>query len=150
MRSILITIRDQSLALLDGEHEIARYSISSAKNGLGTSEGSYKTPLGDFIVSEKHGENAPIYTIFKGRKAVGEWEPEQRCEDDLVTSRILWLDGTDRQNSNTKLRYIYIHGTNHEDKLGTPHSCGCIRMNNKDIIELFDNVTENTPVRIQI
>lgn len=150
MRSILITIRDQSLALLDGEHEIARYSISSAKNGLGTSEGSYKTPLGHFIVSEKHGEDAPIYTIFKGRKAVGEWEPEQRCEDDLVTSRILWLDGTDRLNSNTKLRYIYIHGTNHEDKLGAPHSCGCIRMKNEDIIELFDNVTENTPVRIQI
>lgn len=148
MLHIEISIAKQTLHLVEDGMETRCYQISSAKNGLGSEEGSYKTPLGNFIISEKHGHNEPINTIFKGRVPVGEWSPCQQCDDDLVTSRILWLGGIDNDNANTKQRYIYIHGTNHEDKLGSPHSCGCIRMSNKDVIELFDNVTENTPVRI--
>jgi lipoprotein-anchoring transpeptidase ErfK/SrfK len=148
MLSLIVSIHDQKLRVVDGDTELAHYPISSAKNGLGTEEGSYKTPLGNFTISEKHGKDAPLYTIFKGRKPIGEWDPNSQLDDDLVTSRILWLDGLDPDNANTKARYIYIHGTNHEDKLGEPHSCGCIRMKNSDIIELFENVTENTPVYI--
>ena len=64
-------------------------------------------------------------------------------------SRILWLDGSDEHNANTRDRYIYIHGTRHEDKIGTPASCGCVRMRNADVIELFDLVDEGTPVVIE-
>ncbi|MFC5051656.1 L,D-transpeptidase family protein [Rubritalea spongiae] len=149
MLSLLITIHDQSLRLLDHGKEVVKYTISSAKNGPGSEEGSFKTPLGNFIISEKHGQDAPLNTIFKGRKPIGQWDPCECCDDDLVTTRILWLDGLDPDNANTKSRYIYIHGTNHEDKIGIPHSCGCIRMKNTDIVELFDTVTENTPVRIE-
>jgi lipoprotein-anchoring transpeptidase ErfK/SrfK len=69
--------------------------------------------------------------------------------EDLVMSRILWLDGLDEQNANTRDRFIYIHGTKHEDKIGTPVSCGCVRMRNADVIELSDLVDEDTPVVIE-
>jgi lipoprotein-anchoring transpeptidase ErfK/SrfK len=68
--------------------------------------------------------------------------------EDWVTSRILWLDGMEEHNSNTRDRFIYIHGTKHEDKIGRPDSHGCIRMRNEDVIELFQLVDEGTPVLI--
>ncbi|MEO1855974.1 MAG: L,D-transpeptidase [Rubritalea sp.] len=148
MTTLEVSISEQTLKVLENGVVQHCYSISSAKNGVGSEEGSLKTPTGNFIIAEKHGHGAKIHTIFKGRVAVGQWSPGELCDDDLVTSRILWLDGQDTDNSNTKARYIYIHGTNHEDKIGNPHSCGCIRMHNQDVIELFENVTENTPVRI--
>ena len=40
----------------------------------------------------------------------------------------------------THARYIYIHGTNHEDKLGTPLSAGCVLMGNHEIVELYETV----------
>jgi len=148
MTTLEVSISDQILRVLENGVEQRSYPISSAKKGLGSEEGSLKTPTGNFIIAEKHGHNAPLNTIFKGRIPVGLWTIDEHYDDDLVTTRILWLDGQDSKNANTKARYIYIHGTNHEDKIGTPHSCGCIRMRNQDIIELFDNVTENTPVKI--
>jgi len=68
---------------------------------------------------------------------------------DLVLSRILWLDGLEGHNANTRDRFIYIHGTKHEDKIGQPDSHGCVRMRNADIIELFDLVDVDTPVTIK-
>lgn len=68
--------------------------------------------------------------------------------DDLVMSRILWLDGLDQQNANTHSRYIYIHGTNHEEAIGQPASHGCIRMRNADVAELYEMVEVGTPVVI--
>jgi lipoprotein-anchoring transpeptidase ErfK/SrfK len=70
-------------------------------------------------------------------------------EDDLVMTRILWLDGLEARNANTHDRYIYIHGTNHEEKIGLPESHGCIRMRNSDLVELFKQVAEGTPVEIR-
>jgi len=52
-------------------------------------------------------------------------------------------------NANTRGRFIYIHGTKHEEKIGRPDSCGCIRMRNADVIELFDLVDETTQVVIR-
>ena len=148
MITLEISISDQTLTVLEDGTELRSYPISSAKNGLGSEEGSLKTPTGNFIISEKHGHDAPVQTIFKGRKPAGLWHSDHTCDDDLITSRIIWLDGLDPDNANTKDRYIYIHGTNHEDKIGSPQSCGCIRMCNKDVIELFDLVEENTQLTI--
>lgn len=142
-----ISITKQLLTLLHNGEQFS-YPISSAKNGIGSEEGSHKTPIGNFTISEKFGHQTPIYTTFKGRSAVGKWNPNHASEDDLITSRILWLDGLDPENANTKSRYIYIHGTNHEDRIGTPISCGCIRMRNLDVIDLFEKVPEGTPVNI--
>ena len=106
-----------------------------------------KTPLGKFRVAEKIGHGAASGTIFKARVAMQPGEPLPKTND-FVTSRIFWLDGLGERNANTHARFIYIHGTKHEDKIGTPDSHGCIRMRNADVIELFDLVDEGTPVRI--
>ena len=90
----------------------------------------------------------PSRTIFRSRVPMGPEDPLPSTED-LVMSRILWLDGLDEHNANTRDRFIYIHGTKHEDKIGTPASHGCIRMRNDDVVELFELVDETTPVVIR-
>jgi lipoprotein-anchoring transpeptidase ErfK/SrfK len=90
----------------------------------------------------------PTGTIFRSRVPLGSGDPLPPTED-LVMSRILWLDGLDDHNANTRERFIYIHGTKHEGKIGTPASCGCIRMRNADVVELFDLVNHNTSVIIE-
>ena len=90
----------------------------------------------------------PGGTIFRSRVPLGPEDPLPSTED-LVMSRILWLDGLDDHNANTRDRFIYIHGTRHEDKIGTPASHGCIRMRNTDVVELFELVDETTPVVIR-
>ena len=107
-----------------------------------------KTPTGRFCVAKKIGGEMSSGTIFQGRVALKTSDPLPPT-DDLVMSRILWLDGLDEQNANTRNRFIYIHGTKHEGKIGTPASCGCVRMRNADVIELFDQVEEGAPVVIE-
>jgi lipoprotein-anchoring transpeptidase ErfK/SrfK len=109
--------------------------------------GSRKTPLGRFRIAEKIGHGKPVGTVFRSRIPLGPQDPLPETED-WITSRILWLDGADPDNTNTKDRYIYIHGTKHEDRIGRPDSHGCIRMRNADVMELFDLVQEGNRVRI--
>ncbi len=143
-----ISIREQRLRLQRGDETLRTYPISSSRFGLGSEEGSMKTPLGKFRVAEKIGHDAAPGTIFKARVALGPDDPLPETED-FVTSRILWLDGAEEHNANTRDRFIYIHGTKHEDKIGRPDSHGCIRMRNDNVIELFDLVDEGTPVTIR-
>jgi len=148
--SIHISISKQSLNLVDQDGFVHSYSISSAANGIGFDEGSYCTPTGNFQVAEKHGCHAAPFTMFVGRKPVGIHDMTEASTKDHVLTRILWLDGKDSQNANTKERYIYIHGTNQEDLIGIPVSCGCIRMRNDDIIDLYDRVEEGCCVVIDL
>src|SRR6266568_6934102 len=143
-----IAIGDQRLTLTRDGEVLRSYPVSSSRFGVGTEEGSMKTPLGDFRIAEKIGHDAEPGTIFKARVALGPDDPLPETED-LITSRILWLDGLDEHNANTRDRFIYIHGTKHEDKIGSPASHGCVRMRNADVIELFDLVEEDTPVVIE-
>jgi len=147
-RNIHISIRDQKLTLKDGATPIRSYSVSTSRFGIGTEMGSMKTPTGRFRVVERIGGDTPSGTFFRSRVALKPLDPVPPTED-LVMSRILWLDGLDEQNANTRERFIYIHGTKHEDKIGTPASCGCVRMRNADVIELFDLLDEGTPVVIE-
>ncbi len=143
-----ISVKDQRLTLSEGEKTIRSYPISTSQFGPGSEEGSMRTPLGRFRIGEKIGDDAPLGTVFKGRQPVPR-EIEHAPDDDLVMSRILWLDGLEEHNANTRDRFIYIHGTNHEAKIGEPASHGCIRMRNADLVELFDLVPVETPVLIE-
>ena len=145
---IEISIRDQRLSLKRGEEIVRSYPISSSRFGLGSEEGSMKTPLGNFQIVEKIGHGAASGTIFKARVPLGPNDPLPETED-FITSRILWLDGLEEHNANTYDRFIYIHGTKHEDDIGRPASHGCIRMRNADVMELFDLVDETIPVVIR-
>ncbi len=107
-----------------------------------------KTPTGRFRISEKIGDGMPLGTVFKSRRPVKVTKKLLRDED-LVMTRILWLDGLDPGNANTHERFIYIHGTNHEESLGEPASHGCIRMRNSDLLELYERVEIGTPVAIR-
>jgi len=143
-----VSVRDQRLTLTRDGEELRSYPISTSRFGIGTEEGSLKTPLGRFRIVEKIGDGAAPGTIFKARVALGPDDPPPDTED-FITSRILWLDGLEEENTNTRDRFIYIHGTKHEDEIGTPASHGCIRMRNADVIELFKLVDETTQVVIR-
>jgi lipoprotein-anchoring transpeptidase ErfK/SrfK len=149
MKSIHVSIRDQQLTVKENEQPIRIYPVSTSRFGIGTEEGSFRTPTGRFRVAEKIGSDLPNGTIFVGRIPLQNDEALPPTED-LITSRILWLDGLDEHNANTRDRYVYIHGTKHEDKVGTAASHGCVRMRNEDVIELFEIVDEGTPVVIEV
>ena len=147
-QSLEVSVAEQQILLIENNEVVVAYPVSTAKNGVGCEEGSNCTPTGRFEISDRIGADASFGTIFKGRLQVGQWTEEQVTEEDLVLTRILWLHGLDPENANTKERYIYIHGTNHEILIGQPVSHGCVRMRNDDIIALFDRVNKGTPVRI--
>ena len=143
---IIVTIPSQQLFLMDEKNNcIATYLISSGLKGLGEIKGSEQTPRGEHTIYAKYGDNAPPFSIFRGRVATGELWSDAFLEGDFILSRILWLTGP-----KTPLdRYIYIHGTHDEKNIGNPKSHGCIRMKNKDVIDLFDRVSVGESVFIK-
>ena len=154
---IFVDIETQQLFLLNKGKLSKNYLISSSYYGTGSKENSLRTPLGRHEIYKKLGENLPINAILKGRVwngAVAEIIREPiDTEFDHVTSRILWLDGLEigknkGKGIDSRERYIYIHGTAEEGLIGKPASDGCIRMYNRDVIELFDLVDEKAQVWI--
>ena len=145
---IRVHVPSQTLDLIEDGQLTRRYAISTSRFGLGTEPGSQRTPTGRFRVAEKIGDGASPGEIFVSREPTGHFGTEED-DHDHVQTRILWLEGLDPENANTFERYVYIHGTNAESKLGTPASCGCVRMNNLDVIDLFDRVEAGTEVEIE-
>ena len=145
---IRIHVPSQTLDLIENGTLLRRYVVSTSRFGLGTEPGSNKTPTGRFSIAEKHGDGAVPGEIFVSRVPTGRIGGEND-EHDHVQTRILWLAGLDSDNANTFDRYIYIHGTNAESRLGTPASYGCVRMGNEDVIDLYDRVPVGAPVEIE-
>ena len=145
---ICISIAAQRLELRSGSGELLFSApCSTGAAGTGAEEGSGRTPLGQFCICSKHGENAPLNTVFRGRLPVG-LHPAASQGEDAILSRILCLHGLEPHNANTRARYIYIHGTADVEHLGTPVSHGCIRLSPQDAATLFDMVPLLTPVYI--
>ncbi|MGV3662037.1 MAG: L,D-transpeptidase family protein [Prosthecobacter sp.] len=145
---IEVSIGQQLLRLYDGHRIVREWPCSTSIFGIGFTEGSNRTPLGSFVVKEKHGDGAESGTIFKSRQPVGQWTPGMETKSDLVLTRILWLHGLEPRNANTFNRYIYIHGTNDEASIGRAASHGCVRLRNRDVMALFDLAPVGTPVWI--
>lgn len=155
-RVILVDGQNQRLYLADGYGGFRvhkGYDISTGKTGFGNKSGSGQTPTGIHRIKEKYGNGAPSGTIFRARQNTGKiaeiYTEEFDTPEDFVTSRIMWLDGCEAQNRNSHSRYIYIHGTPEEGLIGKPASHGCIRMKNRDVIELYNLVTSGTYVNIR-
>lgn len=142
-----VDIGRQMLDLRYRDNLIKSWPVSTSRFGVGFEPGSFKTPTGQFAILEKIGASAPLWTEFKSRQPTGNLAVPGGEQDGILT-RILWLSGLDEQNANTRDRYIYFHGTNREDLIGTPASHGCIRLRNADIAELFELVPEGTRVVI--
>lgn len=146
---IRVHVPSQTLDLFDDAGELQRrYVISTSRYGLGSEPGSKRTPVGNFRVAEKIGDGAAPGEIFISREPTGNYGGEDDPQDHVQT-RILWLEGLDAENANTRERYIYIHGTNAESQLGAAASHGCIRMSNLDVIDLYERVAVGTAMKIQ-
>ena len=145
---IVISTRDQKLAVLDRGTLMVTYPVSTSKFGLGDSLRSSRTPLGQLQIAKKIGDNAPPGTVFKDRIRTGEIVAPNSPGRDPIVTRILWLRGHEAQNANAFGRYIYIHGTPEERLIGTPASYGCIRMRSTDIVQLYNVVGVGAAVTI--
>jgi lipoprotein-anchoring transpeptidase ErfK/SrfK len=145
---IVISTRDQKLAVLDRGTLLATYPVSTSKFGLGDSLRSSRTPLGQLQIAKKIGDNAPAGTVFKDRIRTGEIVAPNSPGRDPIVTRILWLRGREAQNANAFGRYIYIHGTPEERLIGTAASYGCIRMRSTDVVQLYNIVGVGAAVTI--
>lgn len=152
----LISVRHQMLYLVKNLHLLEAYSVSTSRFGVGSMLDSRKTPLGAHYVAVKAGYGEALMTRFVGRVRHGTATVNPLAtisREDAVCTRILWLSGLEyRRNRgrffDTMCRYIYIHGTIDEKRIGQPSSCGCIRMNNAEVCEVFDVLMVNSLVYI--
>lgn len=148
----------QQLHLLDDQNNlIYEYPVSTAKAGLGEEIDSYKTPRGWHYIRAKIGAGQPINSVFVSRRSTGEiYTPTLGVaypNRDWILTRIMWLCGLEPNfnrggQCDSMRRYIYIHGCPDNFTIGQPMSHGCIRMRNKDIIDLFDRVAVGVRVLI--
>lgn len=158
MPRIKINITSQTLDVLEEDSSlIKRYLVSTSKHGAGELTGSYCTPRGRHIVRAKIGSGQPVNTVFVERRPTGEiYSPELAArfpERDWILTRILWLSGCETGYNrsgrvDTMRRCVYIHGSPDSAQMGVPGSIGCVRMLNRDIVELFDLVPVYTPVAV--
>ena len=153
---MFVDCREQKLHWIDIEEANSRcYQVSTAARGIGNRVDSNQTPFGIHRVRQKIGGGEPSGMVFEARVPTGRIAGSlDNRERDEITSRILWLDGLEEGVNrdgihDTFARYIYIHGTSDEQRIGEPVSAGCIRMKNDDVIELFDAVLLNDLVLIR-
>ncbi len=156
--AIIVSVTEQKLLLVKNGEVSKTYPVSSSVYGIGNKAGSNQTPLGTHTISERFGDGAEPGTIFRSRGNTGKiatiYTDKTDSDDDLVTTRIMWLQGMEPgankgHGIDSHARYIYIHGTQEEGLIGEPASHGCIRMKNQDVIELFNSVPQGTFVEIQ-
>lgn len=146
--SIVVSVPDQRLALIENGVPVAQFPVSTSKYGVGDRTGSYATPLGTMEIAAKIGQNAPLGSVFKSRVPTGEiLSPNAPGRDPIVT-RILWLRGLEACNAQAYERGIYIHGTPVENLIGRPASYGCIRMRSRDVIRLFEAIPVGTKIDV--
>lgn len=156
--AVWVSVDQQMLYLLEGLKPVWQARCATAAAGTGFEEGSLKTPLGWHRVVEKAGENAPWGQVFESLKPAKIWQPGETTAEDLVLTRVLVLEGLEPgknkgrsasgANVDSRERGIYIHGTNAEERIGTPSSHGCVRLLNDDVITAFSKIPQGTPVFI--
>ena len=146
---LFVNITEQKMYYIKEGGIVKTYVISSSSYGVGNKAGSNKTPIGLHKVKQKFGEETPINGKMIGRVFYGDiatiYTDNTKSKTDDVCSRILWLVGLEEglnkgEGIDSYNRYIYIHGPAEEGRLGKPVSHGCIRMKNKEVIELYEKI----------
>ena len=154
---LFVSIENQKMYRIQSKYIIETYDISTSKYGIGNQMGSNKTPTGLHKINSKYGHKTPVNGRMIGRVFYGQiakiFSDTTTSKTDDITSRILWLEGLENginkgDNIDSYKRYIYIHGTSEEGRIGIPSSHGCVRMKNKDVIDLFNEVAIGTFVLI--
>lgn len=147
--ALVVSVADQKMALYRNGELQRVYGVSTSKFGLGDAPGTCATPTGKLKIAKKIGGGAPPGMVFDGRRATGKIVRPDAPGRDPIVSRILWLTGTESKNRNAYARYIYIHGTAAERDIGRPVSYGCVRMRSMDVIDLYNQVSPGTAVKIE-
>ena len=137
---VVVSVKDQKLGYYRDGKLVQSYKVSTSKFGVGDKPGSWQTPLGKHEVIAKIGRGLPTGAVLKSRQWNGEVLPPNAPGRDPIVSRIIWLSGLDPDNHNALRRFIYIHGTTEENRLGKPASYGCVRMSMSDVVDLFNEV----------
>lgn len=155
---ITVSIAEQRLRLQQEGTVVMDVEVSTARNGAGELSGSECTPRGLHYIRARIGAGCEENTVFVARRPTGERYSEtlrqQYPQRDWILTRILWLCGCEPGrnrggNVDSMRRFIYIHGCPETEPMGVPLSHGCVRMRNRDIIELFDRVEPGTRVMIK-
>jgi len=144
---IVISVRDQQLAVLEDGSATGIFTISTSRFGVGDDPNSYKTPLGVLWVYDKIGDDLPMGAVIKNRSFTGEVLAPNAPGRDPIVTRIIWLKGL-FGGDHAFERCIYIHGTPEESSLGHPSSYGCIRMRSCDVVSVYKKVEIGTHVVI--
>lgn len=176
-RWFLVDVATQRIHLMHGRRAVRWWPVSTAAAGLDARDGSFGTPPGLHRIQRKIGAGAAMGTVFSSREPTGRvWPetprgeparqdqsaqqgqaagPDQAAQQsqDLILTRILTLEGLQEgvnrgPGVDSLARYIYLHGTDREDAIGSPISHGCVRLTNRDVVELFDLADEGDLVVI--
>ena len=156
---LYVSVKKQKMYHIIKNNIVNEYPVSTSKKGVGNKKNSFMTPYGLHYIKEKHGKETPLNGRMIGRVFNGQiatiYTDSTSSKTDDITTRILWLGGMEKNvnnggNLDSYNRYIYIHGTSEEGKIGTPVSNGCIRMMNNDIIELYNSVDIGTKILILV
>jgi hypothetical protein len=149
-RLLLVRISTQTLQLYRGGELVRAYPVSTSAKPPSNLKDSLGTPRGLHEIAERIGGEQPLGMVFKGRRPTGRHYLEHDDDGNLITSRILWLRGlepgvnagrdTEGRVVDTHERYVYIHGTNREERIGQPQSAGCVLLGNRDMVALHDEV----------
>lgn len=155
-----VSVPQQRLFVIEKGRVVQTLPCATALRGVGAVINTMQTPPGWHQVDGKLGDGEPSGRVFRARQATAElWKPGVASKEDLVLTRIFLLKGLEpgiNQGKNSqgqvvdsKQRFIYIHGTNHEEQLGTPTSHGCIRLGNEEVIQLFELIPDGTLLYIE-
>ena len=145
---LVVDVARQRALLASRRGGLREFPVSTSAVGTGSAPGSNRTPLGWHRAAERFGAGAAPGTMFVSRRPNGRVLPDSAWSapdpaEDAVLTRVVWLEGLEPgvnrgPGADSHERCIYLHGTNQEQKLGTPASHGCIRFSNADIARLFD------------
>ncbi len=125
---LTISLSRRQVTLYHGKAPIKSYPIAIGKKG-------WETPTGNFYVMQMMENPVWIHPL------TGVAIPGGSRQNPLGRYWIgFWTNGTN---------WIGFHGTPNPESVGRAASHGCIRMYNKDIQELFSQVTMGTPVTVE-
>ncbi len=124
---LVIKLRERRVYVYQKKRVVAKYPIAIGKAG-------WETPTGNFKVSNK--ERDPAWEHPFTGKVIS-----PGADNPLGVAWIgFWSDGRNQ---------IGFHGTPQENLVGRAVSHGCVRMRNKDVTALFEQVDVGTPVKVE-
>lgn len=155
--ALTVSIRRQEMIFWTGGNKASVFAVSTSRNPPSCVTDSLGTPTGLHAIADRVGDGEPLGTVFRYRLSLGKryWEMEpEKQKKNLITTRIMRLRGLEEGHNSgdgrdSYDRLIYIHGTNHEEKIGKPNSAGCIEMRNEEILDLFNQAPTGTLILIE-